>query len=161
MDQERTQVGIAALRDAEKPRLPAGRRLTWDETEPSRKVAGGAEGLARADCSDERGCVKRAEARDGGQAPCRLILSGPSHELGRECGDAPVQLGPLQAHVLDQLAGAGAQAWRGLDLLIQQLGQPNFEFPTALCDHDAPLQKHGRSWLISAVRWPTRRVRAR
>src|SRR3954469_2810104 len=105
MDQERAQVGIASFGDPEKARPAAALALTGHEPQPGSEIARPAEGLARADRRDERRRVESAEARDGGEPPRRLVLPGSRHELGRERRDATVELGPFQAHILDEETG--------------------------------------------------------
>src|SRR5215203_6805164 len=142
MDQQRAQVGVAALRDAEEPGLAARRRLTRDEAEPSGKITGSAERLACADRCDQRRRVESAEARDGGKPTRGGVLASTRYELGRKRLDATIQLAPLQAHVLDQKAGARAQERRRLARPIEKLEQVLFEATPSLGDHDAALQEH-------------------
>jgi hypothetical protein len=142
VDQERAQVGVAPLRDAEQPRLAARCRLLWHQPQPGGKVARPAEGLGRADRGDERRCVEGAEAGDRREAAGRLVFPGPRHELGAERGNALIQLAPFQAHVLDQKASAGAQRRQRHGILCEHQLEVLLKTTTPLGNHNAALQEH-------------------
>lgn len=61
VDQERAQVSVAPLRDAEELWFAAGRRLPRYQAQPSREITTGSECLARADCGNQCGRVQRPE----------------------------------------------------------------------------------------------------
>ena len=66
MDQKCPQVGVASLRDPEKPRLAPCRGLSRHEPQPRGQIARPAEGLACPDRRYERSGVQGAEAGDCG-----------------------------------------------------------------------------------------------
>src|SRR5215218_4335844 len=117
------------------------RRLTGHEAQPGSEIARPAEGLARADRRDERRRVESAEARDGGEPPRGLVLPGSRHELGRERRDALVELGPFQAHILDEETDAVAQSCG--PIAVEQSDQILLKPSSSLRNHDAALEEHG------------------
>src|SRR5829696_3648499 len=143
MDQERSEVGVAPLCNAEQAWFATRRGLPRYEPQPSGEIAGSAEGPARADRGDEGRRVESAEAGDGGEASRCLILAGSRHELGRERPDALVELGPLQAHILDEETGPGAQRRGPIASLVKQCDQILLEPSSSLRDHDPALQEQG------------------
>jgi hypothetical protein len=99
--------------------------------------------VARADRRDERRRVESAEARDGGEPPRGLVLPGSRHELGRERRDALVELGPFQAHILDEETGAGAQSCGPIAVFVEQSDQILLKPSSSLRNDDATLEEHG------------------
>src|SRR5512144_3315498 len=78
MDQERAQVSISSLGDAEQLRAAAGAGLAGHEAEIGGEIPAVVHRVAAADGRGKCGCGERAEAGDGHQlrdvSPCRAIV---------------------------------------------------------------------------------------
>src|SRR5437016_14505223 len=69
VDQQRSQVRIAALADAEQLHPPTGARLPWYQTQEGRKLSPGAEPARIGHRRDHRRGREPADPRDRGKPP--------------------------------------------------------------------------------------------
>jgi hypothetical protein len=110
MDEQLSEVFIAALADPGKPGLSARCRLLRNQTEPRREVATLGETLRLADGRDQRRGDCHAYPRNRDQKPSRFVRLYEDCELLLEFLYAAVEFAPLSAHVADQFYHSWAQA---------------------------------------------------
>ncbi len=65
VDEQLSQILVAAFGDADQPGLAAGRHLTRHQSEPSREIAPTREGFAAINCGHQRRRIQHADARNG------------------------------------------------------------------------------------------------
>src|SRR4051812_32890247 len=84
MDQQGTDIAVAAFADPAKDLALAARTLSWYKPEPSREVTPGAKALGVIHREDERGCGHDPHAGDRQQSPAgiRLLCPGFKSLLG-------------------------------------------------------------------------------
>ena len=143
MDQERAQVGVASLRDAEKPRLAAGRRLTG--TSPSqaarsrarRKVSPVpiAATSAVALRAPKPGMVARRRAAWSSRA--RATNSAVSAAMRRSSSHHSRRMSSIRRRVRGLRVAGGSAS------VVEHRHEQLLEPPPSLRDHDAALQEHG------------------
>src|SRR3954468_16933438 len=145
MDQQSAQIDVAAFADPEQPWLASRRNLAWHQAEPGGQIAAARERGSIANRSRQRRRVQDADARDGRQPPGRGIGLGYCRELIIKRGDAPVELGPLRTHVLDQRTNPRAEGERGWQLaaLVEQHCQGLLQLAPSLWGGEAALEQHG------------------
>ena len=87
MDQQRSQVRIAALADTQQLDAAAGARLPRDQTKESRKLPPGAEAAGIADRRDDRRRSQLANTRDRGEPLTLRLPALPDSDLTLELSD--------------------------------------------------------------------------
>ncbi len=87
MDEQDTQVGIAALGDAKQPRLAASGMLPCNQTEPSPQLPGFGKAAGIPYSCHQGRCIQHANAGDEGEPPCSRIILGKFDELAIQCLD--------------------------------------------------------------------------
>jgi len=92
VDQQRSQILIAAFADAEQPRLAAGGMLSRHKSQPSTQIACSGKGRSVSDSCDERRGVENADPGNGHQPMGGLIVASKFDELPIQCFDAPVEI---------------------------------------------------------------------
>ncbi len=109
VDQQLAQIFIAPLADAEKLRFAAGRRLTWNQPLPCRKIATVVESFRFSDRRDQGRSDHDADTGDCRQSLRIVVLFRESRKFRVEDGDAPIEFTPLRATVGDQQTHPWAQ----------------------------------------------------
>src|ERR1700687_3433 len=112
LDEQHPQVAIAAFGDGPEDRAPARRHLSRHETEPSTEISALGEHVAPADRGDCCSRDDRANARHRHEALGSVILLGQRLDLVRHGLDAPIEMAPVGAEILDHVDHAGRQLVR-------------------------------------------------
>ena len=99
VDEEHSQVRVAALADGTEAADQPARVLAWGEPEVAGEVATGREPLDVADERDESGGGQEANARDGSELVDRWGLSGERVELEFGVANSPLELTDFVARV--------------------------------------------------------------
>ena len=103
MDEQLAQVFVAAFGDAQEARLAAGRHLAWHQPEPSRKIASTGEGFSRYQSRPPTRLHSARRCRGSSPVAAHRQFPREGGELLVKGGDAPIELDPFRAHVVDQL----------------------------------------------------------
>lgn len=92
VDQERTEIDIAALADAEQTRLPATRVLPWDKTDPSGQLAPVLKRPRVSNACDECAGCQRSDAGNPFQATARFVFPMQKTDLLFELADVAIEV---------------------------------------------------------------------
>jgi len=104
LDEEATNVGIAALADPKEFRLAAGRMLAWDQSQPGREIASAPKRSAIADGCYQRRRDDRANTRDTHQPSRQVVGLGDQFDLPRDLGDRFLEMLPLRPEMVKDAA---------------------------------------------------------
>lgn len=102
MDEQGTQISVAALGNPQQPRPAARRMLSRYKAEPSAQVTGAPEGGGIANGGDKRGRVEHAHTWDRDKPARGIILTRQLDELAVQGLDACVKRAPLSTGVGDE-----------------------------------------------------------
>ena len=140
MNQDLTEIAIAALADSIQLRLAAGRVLLRHQTHPRRKLSSLAEGCPVADRSYDRRCDQRPDARDLSQSQAGSIARGDPFYFVVHLHNLKLQFLPFAPQHRDQVPHPWGEV---LVCVLKHLGygfpQPN----RALRKDYAALQQKG------------------
>jgi hypothetical protein len=95
MDQQASDVSVAALADCEQRGLAAGGVLLWHQAQPCGKVTGTPELPPITDCRQQRSRCQWPDARDGQETPGTLITAGDLLDLSCKTGDPLIEVDEL------------------------------------------------------------------
>ena len=118
MDQQRAQIGVAALADAKQSRLAAAGRLPGHQAQPGGKLSSVLEVLGITDGRDERTGSDRADAGNLLELAACLALAVRSLDLCLEFTDLAIEFLEVIEQTLDQQPKA---AWQFVARILDEI----------------------------------------
>ena len=140
MNEDLTQVAVAALADTEEPGLAAGRVLSGHKSEPGRELTAFVEGCTVADCGDDCCCDQRAYTGDLPQPHTGGIGGSNLFHLRIDGCDLLLEFLSLAPKQADQVAHTGRQIRVSV---LEDLGHRHLELARCLCEGHPTLKQEG------------------
>lgn len=129
VDEQRAQVGIAALADAQKRRLAAGGVLPGHDAQPGRQLPAVLEVAGIPDRGRHRRGRERAETRNGRQLLAGRVLPMPQLDFGAQLADLAVEFPEVVEQARDEQAEVARQV---VLAVLDDLGHPPQELADPL-----------------------------
>jgi len=140
LDQERSQISAAALRNPAERRSSARAVLPGHQPDPRGHVSAAVEGLAPADGRDQRRGDDRPHARDGSQITAMSLALSDFGDLGGDAVDAGLEPHPVVMQIEDDMAHPRRDL---VTSFVEQGQQGVADGAQAFADGDALLDQEG------------------